>query len=189
MLLDRHSEHLEELASQAMHAQRDAILRQLPGLFLESARQIVAEVGSTGRPKANAFPVSWCGPPKPRPRPKGAICKPSSTACFRAWASPKSDVGLAHRLCRLMWKLLHDRVRYLEHGIIIDPRTRLRALARLGYHVHIREPARISAERVIARTWSGDCEFMYKQLARLVQGLGLPRRRPPSNRIGFARAV
>jgi transposase len=63
-MLDRHVQQLEQLAAQAMHAHRDAVLRlaEVPGLGLESARQIVAEVGAA----AQTFPspdrlASWAG--------------------------------------------------------------------------------------------------------------------------------
>lgn len=180
-LLDRHIEQLEELASQVMHAQRDAILRlaDVPGLGLESARQIVAEVGAT----AETFPspdrlASWAGLCPGRQESAGVshsarsakgnrhfrrILVQAAQAAAKTKGSylqtvfrrllprlgfAKAMWALAHRLCRLIWKLLHDRVRYLEHGLIADPRTRkhlatkhLRALARLGFQVQISEHA------------------------------------------------
>ena len=52
--------------------------------------------------------------------------------------------AIAHRLCRLVWKILHDGVRYIEQGEYRDPKAkkqRARALARalrkLGYDVQI----------------------------------------------------
>ena len=67
---------------------------------------------------------------------------------FRRWVPRlgflKAIWAIAHRLCRLAWKILHDRVRYVEHGQITDPRTKhhlaqkhLRALRQLGYQVSI----------------------------------------------------
>jgi transposase len=60
----------------------------------------------------------------------------------------KAIWALAHRLCRLIWKILHDGVRYIEHGVITNPRTRkhlahkyLRSLRRLGFQVQISDPA------------------------------------------------
>ena len=60
--------------------------------------------------------------------------------------------AVAHRLCRLVWKILHEKVTYQELGCDIDPRAKrrraqslLRKLRSLGYHVDIRfitpEPA------------------------------------------------
>ena len=37
------------------------------------------------------------------------------------WAIP-------HRFCRLVWKILHDGVRYVEQGAYRDPRARSSAL-------------------------------------------------------------
>jgi transposase len=50
--------------------------------------------------------------------------------------------AVAHRLCRLVWKILHQGVRYIEQGEHRDPTARMRrarvlarALRRLGYDV------------------------------------------------------
>ena len=52
--------------------------------------------------------------------------------------------AVAHRLCRVVWKILHDKVRYVEQGINRDPkaranraRTLARALRQLGYKVEL----------------------------------------------------
>ena len=34
--------------------------------------------------------------------------------------------AIAHRLCRLIWKILHEGVRYIEQGSESDPRVRKR---------------------------------------------------------------
>lgn len=50
--------------------------------------------------------------------------------------------AVVHRLCRLVWKILHDKVRYIEQGPLRDPKavakraqTLARALRKLGYTV------------------------------------------------------
>ena len=50
--------------------------------------------------------------------------------------------AVVHRICRLVWKILHDGVRYIEQGLDRDPkavkqraRTLARALRNLGYTV------------------------------------------------------
>lgn len=55
--------------------------------------------------------------------------------------------AVVHRLSRLVWKILHDGVRYIEQGTDRDPKARrqraatlARALRRLGYNVNI-QPA------------------------------------------------
>jgi len=60
--------------------------------------------------------------------------------------------AIAHRLCRMAWKILHDGVRYVEQGASRDPKARkqraqalARALRKLGYDVQItpKEPATV----------------------------------------------
>jgi hypothetical protein len=50
--------------------------------------------------------------------------------------------AIAHRLGRLLWKILHDGVRYMEQGTETNPRAKKRraqklaqALRKLGYAV------------------------------------------------------
>jgi hypothetical protein len=52
--------------------------------------------------------------------------------------------AIAHRLCRVLWKILHERVRFLEQGSEPDPKTKkqrartlARALRNLVYNVAI----------------------------------------------------
>jgi len=52
--------------------------------------------------------------------------------------------AIAHRLCRLVWKILHDGVRFVEQGHEPDPRRKhqralklLRILRSLGYEVEV----------------------------------------------------
>jgi transposase len=52
--------------------------------------------------------------------------------------------AIAHRLCRVVWKILHEGVRYIEQGAERDPKARkqraqtlTRALRKLGYKVEI----------------------------------------------------
>src|ERR1700687_5833844 len=52
--------------------------------------------------------------------------------------------AVAHRLCRVVWKILHEGVRFIEHGSQSDPKVRkqrarilARALRKLGYQVTI----------------------------------------------------
>jgi hypothetical protein len=48
--------------------------------------------------------------------------------------------AIAHRLCRVVWKILHERVRFIEQGREVGPREKkqraqmlARALRKLGY--------------------------------------------------------
>jgi transposase len=56
--------------------------------------------------------------------------------------------AVTHRLCRVVWKILHDKVRYVEQGLQRDPkaranraRTLARALRQLGYKVELTPPS------------------------------------------------
>ena len=64
--------------------------------------------------------------------------------------------AIAHRLCRVVWKILHEGVRFIEQGHELDPkakkqRTRMltRALRKLGYEVAIRPINPATAENAI----------------------------------------
>ena len=53
--------------------------------------------------------------------------------------------AIAHRLCRLVWKILHDGVAYVERGSQRDPKARRQraqtlvwALRKLGYQVELK---------------------------------------------------
>jgi Transposase IS116/IS110/IS902 family len=59
--------------------------------------------------------------------------------------------AVAHRLCRVVWKILHEGVRFIEHGIEPDPKAKMRharrlaqALRKLGYQVTI-TPANLAS--------------------------------------------
>jgi len=52
--------------------------------------------------------------------------------------------AVAHRLCRVVWKILHEGVRFIEQGHEVGPREKkkraqmlARALRKLGYEVTI----------------------------------------------------
>ena len=57
---------------------------------------------------------------------------------------PQALWAIAHRLCRLVWKILHAKVRYVEQGVHRDPKAAkrraqvlVRTLRELGYNVEI----------------------------------------------------
>lgn len=78
----------------------------------------------------------------------------------------KAVWAVAHRLARVIWNVLHDGDRYLEHSEALNPKARaraiarhLRALTRLGYRLPDVLPDPLSAAplaslRVDFR-WSG----------------------------------
>ncbi len=174
-LLDTQLRELEQLIAAALTAHQAAITRlaELPGLGVDSAQQIIAEIG----PTAAAFPsasqlASWVGVCPGRQESAGeshsnrsakgnrtlrrlltqlarAAVRKEGThlqLVFRRLAARmhynKAIWAIAHRLCRLIWKVLHDGVRYVEYGIAPTPlllkRRRQRLvtqLRQLGYEV------------------------------------------------------
>jgi transposase len=159
-LLQAHSQPVERLA-------------EVPGLGVESAHQIIAEVG----PTAAAFPspkhlASWvgvcsgenisAGQTHSRRSPKGnrnmrrvlnqaahAAVKMKGTIfqvvfarLLRRMDYKKAIWTIAHRMCRLVWKILHQEVRYQEHGEAVSERAKqqhlwrmIKALRKAGYRV------------------------------------------------------
>ncbi len=66
----------------------------------------------------------------------------------------KAIWAIAHRLCRLVWKILHQGISYIEYGnrpstkaIRARANKLLRELQALGYQVHIapRQPKETTA--------------------------------------------
>jgi len=80
-----------------------------------------------------------------------AIFKLCSAACCRAWIYKAAIWAIAHRLCRLVWKVLHDNVKFVEQGRESDPGRKhqralklLRILRGLGYEVDLKPLAATS---------------------------------------------
>ena len=55
--------------------------------------------------------------------------------------------AIAHRLCRLIWKILHEGIRYIEQGIESEPKILMhraqnlaKQLRKFGYKVQITPP-------------------------------------------------
>ncbi len=162
-----------------MKPHQEAVIRlaEVPGLGVDSAQQVIAEVGV----QASTFPsaaelTSWVGtcPGKEESAEENrssrsakgnkylrrilnqaahaAVKKKGSyfQAVFRRLLPRlgyKSAIwAIAHRLCRVVWKILHEGVRYIEQGSESDPQgseaTRPKSGAspsqgyRLGYINH-----------------------------------------------------
>jgi transposase len=180
-LLDEQIVKLNILIAQAMKPHQDAVIRlaEVPGLGIDSAQQIIAEVGVTAGsfPSAAEF-TSWVGtcPGKEESAEENSSSRSAkgnkymrrvlnqaahaaarSKGChfqtvFRRLLPRlgyKSAVwAIAHRLCRLVWKILHEGIRYIEQSIEAQPMLliqRTKALARqlrkFGYNVQITVPA------------------------------------------------
>lgn len=183
-LIEAQMDTLEQLIAATLTAHQAAITRlaELPGLGVDSAQQIIAEIG----PTAAAFPsprqlASWVGVCPGRQESAGesssnrsakgnrtmrrlltqlarAAVRKEGTQLqlvFRRLSARmnynKAIWAIAHRLCRLIWKVLHEGVRYVEHGVAPTPlmlkRRRQRLvtqLRHLGYQVTL-TPVALSA--------------------------------------------
>src|SRR5215475_2106401 len=155
-------------------------LAEVPGLGVDSAQQIIAEVGA----KAATFPsaknlVSWVGAcpgedesagvNRSKRSPKGnrqmrRILNQAANAAGKHKGSifeivyrrlvlrlghNKTIGAIAHRLCQLIWIILHNGVRYQERGPTVSEKAKrartsrmIRTLRTLGYRV---EPVSIPA--------------------------------------------
>jgi transposase len=176
-LIESQMESLEKSVAQSLQAHQDSVARlvEIPGVGVDSAQQIIAEVG----PLAAAFPsaaqlASWVGVCPGRQESAGisysnrsakgnptmrrllnqmAHAAVKQNGCyfqilFRRWLPrlgyKKAIWAVAHRICRLIWKVLHEGVRYVHRGLDLDPkavqqkRRRLVAELRLlGYKVDL----------------------------------------------------
>jgi len=176
-LIEQHMDQLDhEIANLLSHYQ-DAVQRlaEVPGLGVNSAQQIIAEVGAA----AATFPsekhlASWVGvcPGQEESAgvsisnrsPKGnrfmrRLLNQAANAAVKVKGSIFEIVfrrllprlgfkqaiwAIAHRLCRLIWKILHQSVRYDERGPAVSQKSRgartakmIRELRSLGYHVDL----------------------------------------------------
>ena len=164
----------QEMAS-LLGQYQDAVQRlaEVPGLGVDSAQQIIAEVGPTAATFLSQKQLSsWVGAcpgdeqsagvSKSHRSPKGnramrRILNQAANAAVKLKGSifailycrllprlgHKQTIGaIAHRLCRLIWIILHAGVRYEEHGPAVRDRSRrvrtakmIRQLRSLGYQV------------------------------------------------------
>ena len=176
-LIDQQMAQLNGMIAAAMKPQQDAVIRlaEVPGLGVDSAQQIIAEVGA----QAGTFPsaaelTSWVGtcPGKEesaeqnhssrsakgnkylrRVLNQAAHAAVAKNGChfqvvFRRLLPRlgyKSAIwAVAHRLCRVVWKILHEGVRYQERGPAVSEKTKqrrtakmIRQLRNLGYRVEL----------------------------------------------------
>ena len=174
-LIDQQISQLDQELATLLSRHQDAVehLAEVPGLGVDSAQQIIAEVGA----KAATFPSakqlsSWVGAcpgddesagvSKSHRSPKGnrhmrrilnqtanAAAKSKGTVFEIVYRRLTPRLGhnqtigaIAHRLCRLIWIILHEGVRYEERGpsvSAISKRRRtnrmIRELRGLGYRV------------------------------------------------------
>lgn len=174
-MLDQQIQRLDMLAAKALKKHEQAVIRvaEIPGFGVDSAQQVIAEVGVDADtfPSAGHF-SSWVGtcPGSEESAeqnhssrsPKGnrfvrrilnqaahGAVKKKGCHFQNVFRRLKRELGyngaiwaIAHRLARLVWKILHDGVSYIERGTETTPQARKRraqklakALRNLGYQV------------------------------------------------------
>lgn len=188
-LLDQQMAQLNLMIAQAMKSHQDAVIRlaEVPGLGVDSAQQIIAEVGAQASTFSSAAELTaWVGtcPGKEesaeqnhssrsakgnkylrRVLNQAAHAAVAKNGChfqvvFRRLLPRlgyKSAIwAVAHRLCRVVWKILHEGVRFIEQGHEIGPREKkqraqmlARALRKLGYEVTITPIYQLAAKPVV----------------------------------------
>jgi transposase len=174
-VLEEHIVQLDVEMARLLRQNQPAVQRlaEVPGLGVDSAQQIIAEVG----PAAATFPsakhlASWvgvcpgaeesAGVNYSRRSPNGnrqmrRVLNQAANAAAKAKGSifelvyrrlvprlghAQAIGAIAHRLCRLIWKLLHDGVSYEERGPAVTRQRAQRRAAKmvrelrsLGYRV------------------------------------------------------
>lgn len=173
--IEQQREQLEQEIAALLRQHEDAVQRlaEVPGLGVDSAQQIIAEVGVTAATFASAKNLaSWVGAcpgdeesaevSKSHRSPKGSrpmrrILNQAANAAVRTKGSIFQIVyrrlvtrlghhqtigAIAHRLCRLIWLILHRGVRYEERGPAVSQKSKcqrtrkmIRELQKLGYRV------------------------------------------------------
>jgi transposase len=181
-LMEEQIDKLEQEMASLLSAHQDVVKRlaEVPGLGVDSAQQIIAELG----PAAATFPsakhlASWVGvcpgeeesagvnyshrSPKGNRQMKGLLNQVSNAAVktkgsifefiYRRLVPRLGHAqaigAIAHRLCRLIWMILHQAIRYDERGPAVSRTTTerraakmIRELRRLGYRI---EPCQTGA--------------------------------------------
>ena len=176
-LIDTQIAKLNGMIAQAMKPHQEAVIRlaEVPGLGVDSAQQVISEVGVQASTFSSAAELtSWVGtcPGKDESAEENhssrsakgnkylrrvlnqaahaAVKKNGShfQAVFRRLLPrlgyQSAIWAVAHRLCRVAWKILHEGVRFIEQGREVGPREKkqraqllARALRKLGYEVTI----------------------------------------------------
>jgi transposase len=178
--LEQQMSQLDQEMASLLSQHQDAVKRlaEVPGLGVDSATQIIAEVGAT----AATFPSEKClsswvgacpgdeesaGVNYSHQSPKGnrhmrRLLNQAANSAVMAKGSlfeivyrrtvPRlghnQTIGvIAHRLCRLIWLILHQGVRYEERGPAVSKRSKqkrtarmIRELRNLGYQVQPASP-------------------------------------------------
>lgn len=176
-VLEDHLDQLDQEFARLLRAHQEGVQRlaEVPGLGVDSAQQIIAEVGAT----AATFPsgkhlASWVGACPgdeesagvnySHRSPKGnrqmrRLLNQAANAAVKTKGSIFEGVyrrlvprlghaqaigAIAHRLCRLIWKILHQGVAYEERGPAVTKQRAqrraakmIRELRNLGYRIEL----------------------------------------------------
>jgi transposase len=174
-LIETHIEQLDREAMELLKQHHEAVYRlaEVPGFGIDSALQMIAEVG----PEAATFDSakalsSWVGvcpgseesagesrssrSPKgsrhmrrllnqaaqAAVKMKGSIFQVTFSRLLPRLGYKQAIWAIAHRLCRMLWLILHKKVRYEERGPAVSANSKraraarmIRELRKLGYHV------------------------------------------------------
>jgi transposase len=163
-LFDSQLSRLDQEVAELLRPYQDQVQRlaEVPGLGVDSAQQILAEVG----PTAATFPsagqlASWVGAcpgenesaevnyshrsPKGNRQMRRLLNQAANAAVkskgtlfeilYRRYVprlGHRQTIGvIAHRLCRLIWKILHQGVRYEERGPALSQKSKRHRTARM----------------------------------------------------------
>jgi transposase len=185
-VIETHLRRLDEELAQLLREHQAAVerLAAVPGLGVDSAQQIIAEVGPAAATFASAPRLaSWvgvcpghdesAGVNHSRRSPNGnrqmrRLLNQAANAAVKTKGSifqlvyrrlvvrlghAQAIGAIAHRLCRLVWKILHDGVVYEERGPAVTKHRAqrraakmIRELRALGYRVEqVSAPASVPA--------------------------------------------
>ena len=176
-LIEAHLQRLDEELARLLRAHQDAVQRlaAVPGLGVDSAQQIIAEVGPTAATFASAKRLaSWMGACPGNDESAGVnysrrsphgnrqmrrLLNQAANAAVKTKGSifelvyrrlvvrlghAQTIGAITHRICRLVWKILHEQVVYEERGPAVTKQRAqrraakmIRELRHLGYRVDL----------------------------------------------------
>jgi hypothetical protein len=110
----------------------------------ESAGVNYSHRSPQGNRTCDAYSISLLTPPLEPLEPKEASSRSCIAAPSHAWDTIKPSGSIAHRLCRLIWLILHHGVRFEERGPAVTKRSKqlrtwkmIRQLRNLGYRIEL----------------------------------------------------
>jgi transposase len=145
-LIEQQISLLDQEMVRLLGQHQDAVKRlaEVPGLGADSAQQIIAEVGATAATfRISTSPRGWEHVQETTRVQAYLRITARRRAIAKCGGFYKQAIGaIAHRLCRLVWLILHKGVRYEERGPSVSQQSRKRRTARmirelrlLGYRV------------------------------------------------------